>query len=72
MACEISGRSSLSCFHWFMLYIYAPLQLKLLLVNDFIGSCSEETMNNRRIQSLNICGKLEHVKVAVFLSELMQ
>lgn len=59
MACEISGRSSLSCFHWFMLHTYAHLQLTLL-VNDFIGSCSEEKMN--------ASVKLGHTKVAVFLN----
>lgn len=72
MACEISGRSLLSCFHWFVLYIYAPLQMKLLIVDDFIGSYSEKIINNPKIQSLNISGKLGHIKVAVFLYELIQ
>ena len=62
MACEVSGRSSLSCFHWFLLYIYGPLQLKLLLINDFIDSSSEGKMNNPRMQSLNISVKFRHVK----------
>lgn len=59
MACEISGRSSLSSF-----------QLKLLLVNDFIGSCGEEKMNNPGMRSLNVSVKLGHSKVAAFLDLL--
>lgn len=70
MACEISGRSSLSCFHWFMCHTYAHLQLTLLLVNDFIGSCSEEKMNNPGMRSLNVNVNLGCTKVAVFLNLL--
>lgn len=51
--------------------VYA-LQLKLLLVNNFIGSFSGETMSNPRIQSLNLSIELGHIKAAVFLSELTQ
>lgn len=59
-----------SPFHWFMLHIYVHLQLKLLLVNGFIGSCDEKTMTNPGMWSLNISVKLGHIKGAVFTSEL--
>lgn len=68
MACEIRGRSSLPSFHWFVLYIYAPLQLELLLVNDWIRRCGEATTRSPGMRSLNTSGKLGHVMGAmVFL-----
>lgn len=62
-------RSSLSSFHWLVLCIYAHVQLKMLLINGFIGSCIEKTMSSPGMCSLNTSPKLGHVKVAVFISE---
>jgi len=45
-----------------MRHAYAHPQLKLLLVNDFIGSCSKETMNNSRMPPLHISVKFRHIK----------
>lgn len=70
VALEGGGRSSTSSFHWLVLCIYAHLQMKLLLVNGFIGSCTEKTMSGPGMCSVTTSLKLGHIKVAAFISEL--